>query len=335
MSAKQRLQVSVRIFALIISVTAFVTFGSSHVFADEKSNQANTLKISPVRSDIEINPGESKVVQVFVSNLTSSPITVRPIENDFIAGDERGTPALILDANQSAPTHSLKKFMKPLTDVTIPAGKVQTVDVVITVPKDAQAGGYFGAIRFAPSSPDGGGEVNLSASVASLILLTVPGPVTEKLNLTDFEVKQGEKTGSLFQTPDNLEVSFRFENKGNLQMGPTGQLSVQNGDKVVYSKNFNDKTPRDVILPDSARRWDIPLEKIGAFGHYKITATFTYGSKNQTIEVVRSFWVIPMSYIIGGIIGLVVLVAIIIGIVIFLRGYKKRILRNQRGGYRR
>ncbi len=335
MSAKQRLQVSVRIFALIISVTAFVAFGSSHVFADEKSNQANTLKISPVRSDIEINPGESKVVQVFVSNLTSSPITVRPIENDFIAGDERGTPALILDANQSAPTHSLKKFMKPLTDVTIPAGKVQTVDVVITVPKDAQAGGYFGAIRFAPSSPDGGGEVNLSASVASLILLTVPGPVTEKLNLTDFEVKQGEKTGSLFQTPDNLEVSFRFENKGNLQMGPTGQLSVQNGDKVVYSKNFNDKTPRDVILPDSARRWDIPLEKIGAFGHYKITATFTYGSKNQTIEVVRSFWVIPMSYIIGGIIGLVVLVAIIIGIVIFLRGYKKRILRNQRGGYRR
>ncbi|MGB4957233.1 MAG: DUF916 domain-containing protein [Candidatus Saccharimonas sp.] len=335
MLSKQRLQVSVRIFALIIAAAACITFGTTHVFAAEKTNQANTLKVSPVRTDIEINPGESKVVQVFVTNLTSAPITVRPVENDFIAGDERGTPALILDADQSAPTHSLKKFLKPLTDVTVPANKSQAVDVTITVPKTAQAGGYFGAIRFAPTAPEGGGEVNLSASVASLILLTVSGPVTEKLNLTEFEVKQGEKAGSLFQTPDNLQVSFRFENKGNLQMGPLGQISVQKGGKVVYSKNFNDKTPRDVILPDSARRWDIPLEKIDAFGYYKVTGTFTYGKINQTVQVERTFWVIPIAYMIGGAIALVVLIALIIVIVLALRNYKKRILRNSRGSYRR
>lgn len=323
---------SVRIVIALTAIATVFLLGISHVSAAEKNNTANTLKVSPVRSDIEINAGESQVVKVTVTNLTNTPITVRPIENDFIAGDERGTPALILDADQSAPTHSLKKFMKPLTDVTIPGNKSQVIEVVITVPKDAQSGGYFGAIRFAPAAPDSGGEVNLSGSVASLILLTVPGPVTEKLNLTDFEVKQGEKSGSLFQTPDNLQVTFRFENKGNLQMGPIGQISVQKGDKVVYSKNFNDKTPKDVILPDSARRWDIPLDKIDSFGHYKVTGTFTYGKDNQTVQVERTFWVIPLAYMIGGAIGIVALIALIVIIVLALRGYKKRVLRGGRGG---
>lgn len=68
--------------------------------------------------------------------------------------------------------------------------------------------------------------------------------------------------------------------------------------------------------------WELPRGKIDP-------------GEQPTETVVRSFWVIPMSYIIGGIIGLSVLVALIVGIVLFLRGYKCRILRNQRGGYRR
>ena len=159
--------------------------------------------------------------------------------------------------------------------------------------------------------------------------------MVEKLELTEFAVLQAEKTGSLFQTPDNREVTFRFENKGSVQIGQIGHISIQKGDKVVFTEKFNDQDPRDMILPDSARRWDVPLKNIDNFGHYKVSATFTYGKENKTIEVVLSFWVIPMSYIIGGIIGLIVLIALIVGIVLFLRGYKCRILRNQRGGYRR
>lgn len=337
MLAKQRLQVGVRVLAFVLTATLVAIFGltGGSASAEDRANAANTLKISPVRTDIEINPGESKIVETFLTNLTNTNVTVRPIANDFIAGDERGTPALILDVDEFAQTHSLKRFMGELSDVTIPANSSKKVELQITVPKDAQAGGYFGAIRFAPATPDSGGEVNLSASVASLILLTVPGEMIEKLELTEFAVLQGEKTGSLFQTPDNLEVTFRFENKGSVQIGPIGHISVQKGDKVVFTEKFNDQDPRDMILPDSARRWDVPLKNIDTFGHYKVSATFTYGKENKTIEVIRSFWVIPMSYIIGGIIGLIALIALIVGIVLFFRGYKRRILRNQRGGYRR
>jgi len=299
------------------------------------TNAANTLKVSPVRTDVEVPAGTSKTVKVTITNVSDATVMVSPIENDFIAKDESGTPALILNADQYAPTHSLKRYMTPLNNITLDAKSSKTVDVVITVPKDAHAGGYFGALRFAPASPDGGGQVNLSASVASLILMTVPGNYVEKLNLTDFNVQQNGKDGTYFQNPNNLSAAFRFENKGDVQEAPFGNISVKKGDKVVYSYDFNQQAPHDVVLPDSARRWDIPLKNIGAFGHYTVEATLTYGKKNQTVNISQSFWVVPFVVIIGGIVGLLVLIGIIIAIVAFLRSYKRRIINSYGRGGRR
>lgn len=312
-------------------VVATLAVALSHSFA-VNAETANTLKVSPLRTDVQVKPGETGKVDIVVTNLTGDNVLVRPYENDFISGDEAGTPSIILDQNQFAPTHSLKRFLAPLQDVTIPANKSVVVTVNITVPSTAQAGGFFGAIRFAPTTPDSGGQVNTSASVASLILLTVPGDAVEKLNLTDFSLLQGTKAGTDFRTPNDLKVSFRFENKGNVQLGPFGKVSVKQGDKVVYDADFNNKNPRDVILPDGARRWDIPLKNIGSFGYYTVSATFTYGNKNQSLDVTRSFWVIPTAVIIGAIVTLVVLIGLIIWLVFFLRGRKHRNARRHSTG---
>ncbi len=322
---------------LLVTLTAAIALVASSYPAHAITNSANTLKVSPVRTDIQVLPGETRTVPVTITNITGGDITVSPIENDFIAADESGNPSLILDADKFAPTHSLKRFMTPLADVMIPARESKTIDVTITVPKTAQAGGYFGAIRFAPSDPDSGGQVNLSASVASLILVTVPGDLTEKLNLTDFEVQQDGHAGSLFHSEKGVATTFRFENKGNVQVAPFGQITVKQGKTTVYQTEFNTKDPREVVLPDSARRWTVPLEKISGFGHYTVTATLTYGQKNQTVEVSKSFWVVPVGLIIT--VAIAVVIAVVLGLAIwyFLRSYKRKILssQSQRGRYRR
>jgi len=327
---KKRIQGKLFIALAIALPVAAILIASPYSYAQSsgtKTNTANTLKVSPVRTDIEIQPGESKSVAVTVTNLTGGAVSIVPITNDFVAGDDRGTPALILDADKYAPSHSLKRFMGTLANFTIPAKQSKTVNVIITVPNTAQAGGYFGAVRFAPSDPDGGGQVNLSASVASLILLTVPGDTVEKINLESFDVQQNGVSGNFFNTPNALQTSFSFENKGNLQIGPFGILSVKQGDKVVYQTTFNDQNPRDVILPDSSRRWEVPLEDIGTFGHYDVVATFTYGTKNQTIEVTKSFWVIP-QWVIFAAIGAVIFLLLVAALVVFLiiRSRKRRYL---------
>ena len=325
----RRILTSVRVlmgFALALVLTASVVSSSANA-----QSTANTLKVSPVRTDIQIEAGKTGEVPITITNLTDAEILVAPIENDFVQGDENGTPSIILDADEFAPTHSLKRFMVPLGNVKVPANGSATVKVVIKVPANAQAGGYFGALRFAPTTPDSGGQVNLSASVASLILLTVPGPVTEQLNLTDFNLQQGSKPGTDFRTPNDLKAVFRFENKGNIQLGPFGKVSVTQGDKIVYDYDFNQQNPRDVVLPDGARKWEVPLKDIGEFGYYKVQATFTYGTTNKTIEVERSFWIIPTAFIIAAIAILIVLIAGIVFLVIWLKGRRKRAIRRHAG----
>jgi hypothetical protein len=318
---KQQILASIRLIVMLAFATVLLALAHS---SSASAQSANVLKISPVRSDVQVPAGTVKTIQVTLSNTGNETVTLHPIVNDFIAGDESGTPALILDEDQFAPTHSLKRYVTPLEDVTIPGRQAKTVTVVITIPSDADAGGYFGAIRFAPTDPDGGGQVNLSASVASLVLLTVPGDIQEELQLTDFAIKQDGRVGTNFRTPNNIQATVRFENKGNVQVGPFGRISVKQGNDVVYEADFNAEDPRDVVLPDSARRWDIPLDKIGSFGHYEVIATFTYGQTNQTIEVAQSFWVIPWWMIIAAIAAVVVLVGGIVLTILLIRRSRRR-----------
>ena len=296
------------------------------------NNNANSLKISPLRTDLTIAPGTTGIAKVYVTNLTSKPIELQAIENDFVAGDESGTPALILNPASYAPSHSLKRFMVPIPNITLGAGATQEVDVHIAVPKTAQAGGYFGALRFAPAG-SGSNLVNLNGSVASLILMTVPGPTFEQLLLTNFAVQQDGGSATSFRNPNNLSLFVRFENKGNLQESPFGQMYVQKGKKVLYTYDFNQADPQQEILPDSFRRWSVPIKGMGKFGKYTVGATFTYGTKGETIDITKTIWIIPTTYIFGGIITLVVLVVLIGGAWIFLKSYKRRILKSSRRRY--
>lgn len=309
--------------AAVIAIATFTVLLGSHAFADQA---ANVLRVSPVRSDIVVDPGKTDTVPITVVNPTKSDVKITPTENDFVSKDNNGTPSLIIGADQYAPTHSLKRFMTPLSSFVLKSGQSKTLNVKISVPKTAQAGGYFGAVRFQPTLPDNGGQVNMSVNVAPLILLTVPGKVTDKLNLTNFAVQQDGMSKPYYQDGKNMSVTFSFENKGNIQEGPHGNISVKKGNKVVYGTNFNDSTPRDVILPDSSRSWDVPLKDIGSFGHYTVEVTLSYGASNETVQVQKSFWVVPMKVVLIAIGGLIVLILLVLGFWLFLRSYRNRLL---------
>ena len=321
--------------AFVATSLAPVSAATATKSAAQPVGAANGMKVSPLRSDVTLEPGTSGKVAVTITNLTKATAILQPIENDFIASGENGAPALVLDANSYAPSHSLKRFMVPLSNITVAAGQEQTISVTVTVPKTAQAGGYFGALRFAPANLGGSAASGASVgeSVASLILLTVPGPTVEQLALTNFDVQQNGGTATNFRNPDNLSLLLRFQNKGNLQEAPFGQVNVQKGKKVLYTYNFNEQDPRSEILPDSARRWNVPLKSLGKFGKYTISGTFGYGTKGQTIEITKTVWIVP-TVIIASMVGGIVLLAVIVGgLYMFLRSYKRKILRSSRRRY--
>ena len=328
-SLKQRGSLLMAALVLVVGVSQVASYGTASAAA--KKGNANSIKVSPLRTDITVKPGTTGTVAVYVTNVSSGAVTLKPIENDFVAGDEKGTPAIILDQNSYAPTHSLKRFMLPLKNISLNANQTKKVNLKIKVPITAQAGGYFGALRFAPAST-GSKPVSLNASVASLVLMTVPGPTAEKLALTNFDVQQDGNTAGNFRTPKDLILLVRFKNEGNKQEAPFGQVQVLKGKKVLYSYNFNQTDPKDEVLPDSARRWEVPLKNLGKFGKYTVSGTFGYGN-GQTVQVSKTIWIIPTSYIIGAIVIVVGLILLILLIRFFLKSYKRRILRSYHRPY--
>jgi hypothetical protein len=325
------------VLALLACIVT-LAFSNAPVFAASTSSPSGTtqeLRVSPLRTDLTVSPGSTGVVKVDLTNLSSSPVTVQPIENDFVSGGEEGQPALILSPDSYAPSHSLKRFMVPLQNITLQPKAITPVTVSISVPKSAQAGGYFGAIRFSPvtGGASGSAAVGLGESVASLILMTVPGPTYEQLTMTNFDIQQNGSTATNFRTPDNLSLFVRFENKGNLQEAPFGQVYIQKGKKIVYTYNFNQQQPKDEILPDGFRRWTIPLKGMGKFGKYTVGATFAYGSQGQSIDITKNIWIIPTGYIIGAIVIIIVFVLLIGGGYLFLKSYKRKILKSSRRRY--
>jgi len=316
--------------ALLVGVASVLMVTLHTGQASAQSETAKAIKVSPVRSELTIEAGKSAKVSTFVTNTTKAAVNYKIIENDFVAGDDEGTPSLILDENSYAPTHSLKRFMLPVSGVTVAPGATQQVDITITVPKSAQAGGYFGAVRFVAGA-NAGSMVNFDASATSLILMTVPGDLVENLSLTNFEVRQNGNAAGNFRNADKLDLLVKFENTGNVQVAPYGKVSVTKGDKVVYSSDFNGGDPRGNVLPDSSRKWTVPLNNIGKFGKYTVHATFSYGTKNKTLDITKTIWIVPTMYIIGAIAALAV-IFLILGLLVMLIRAKRA---NRSRGFRR
>ena len=138
--------------------------GRSTVYAAQTAVVGgNALKVSPVRTDVTLDPGKQQTVPIFITNITNVPATLHAAINDFVAStDESGKPSIILDENQYAPSHSLKQFIAPVKNFTVGPNSTVTINAVITVPKGSAGGGYFGAIRFEPANTTGSKVLNLS-----------------------------------------------------------------------------------------------------------------------------------------------------------------------------
>lgn len=322
--------------SVLFAVATLLFAGVSPVLAASSgtssgSGAGNGLRLSPVRTDLTINPGSSQTIDVYVQNITSENANLQGVIDDFTAGaGETGTPAILLNG-EKAPNHSLKDYVSPIGTFSLAAQATKDVKVTITIPKGIAGGGYFGAVRFLPSSTGSNSNVNLTASVASLIIVTVPGPVDEQMSLASFDVRQmNTKTNVLnspsvlFTTNKNLNGVVRFQNGGNLQEEPFGKMILKKGSSVIATYNVNNTTPRGNVLPDSIRRFAIPLTGLGTFGKYTLEGNFGYGSKGQLLSAQTSFYIVPVA----GVVIAVVVLLLIIGAIFLLRSYIRNAVRK-------
>jgi hypothetical protein len=314
--------------SIFITVMASVVLVATGLTSAATSSGDGT-RVSPVRSDLVIQPGASKTVTVYVQNVTNGTEHLKVIVNDFVAsGDESGAPALLLNG-ESNDQHGLKKYISTISELTIPKGKQEAVPVKVSIPKGTPGGGYYGAVRFAPANgSSGNANVALNGSVGSLVLVRVPGDEVEKMSLAGFYVRQDDSPHTLFTSTKNMAITVRIRNDGDVQEQPFGKILLKKGNKTIHTYEFNAATPPGNVLPDSIRKFSIPVKDIGSFGKYKVEGNFGYGSSGQLLSGVTTFYVVP-----GFVLILLALLVLLILFLIFVfpkmvRNYNRNVVRK-------
>lgn len=318
------------------------------VFAQESETggaSGSGLRVTPTRSELSLTDGETTSVTQTVRNVTQSPVTVQPSLNDFESDGVSGQPKLIGDPNDIS-IHSLREFVKLPGDFDLQPDEERSVTVDVTVPQGATPGAYFGSVlyRAVPVGASNSGQVALVASVGSLILLEVPGDITEQISINNISAYLGEKKGSLFTSkPD--KVGLTIENLGNGFAKPFGKVSVNDWrGKTIFEYELNDPDKRKNVLPESSRLFlqelfDVEEKTVNGElqqtktspikmpGKYKIVGNISHGTTGEVFTVSSTFWYLPAWLLIG----LAIIVVLIVGSAFyFFRRYNDKSLRRKK-----
>ncbi len=301
----------------ILTLITFLTlttagFNGGIASALTSNGAANGFTVSPVLTDITINKGASQTVAITVANPTSTTLIAEPIVNDFVASsDETGTPRLILKDNVPLPVNNFKSLVGNIPTTTLGPNKTAVINVTIAVPKAAESGGYYGAIRFIPGLSGNQANVGLTASVGSLFLITVPGNLNAKLVLSQFSAADSNGNPSSFFSNGQVSALVRLDDTGNIHTQPFGTITLKDmWGKTLSTTQFNDATPRSNVLPGSIRKFVTNLPSHKYLGRYTLTASFGYGtSGSNAIVATTSFWYIPLW---AQILALIIIIAIVL-----------------------
>lgn len=286
--------------ATILCSVSMIVPASVHAATPNSATTGQALEIAPPVLTLSANPGQTIHAQLSLRDVSSGSLFVTGQVNDFLAAGEDGTPKIILD-NETNNPYSLKDWIAPLQSLTLVSREIKTLPVTINIPANAAPGGHYGVIRFTATAPelhDTG--VSLSASLGSLVLVTVNGKIKESLAVQEFSANKNGKTGTLFESAP-LNFVARIKNNGNVHEQPVGQVIITDMfGKKLAAVNVN--VPPHNILPASIRKFSQPLDGtvIGnkkLFGHYTAKLKLTYGTNKQTLTASLGFWVIPYRLI--------------------------------------
>ncbi len=330
---------------LLISLALAAVLFVIPVHAQNQNNgnddqRGQGIEISPPLIELEADPGETVTTEIRLRNVTDVELVAQGVVNDFLAGDESGTPRILFEEDEQSP-YSLKEYVTEVPTVTLQPRELKSTEVTINVPEDASPGGHYGVIRFVavPSDSDADGSaVNLSASIGTLVLLEVSGEVRSSLEFQEFTTVEQipeRQNSARDQNQDNVTAatgfyeyapaSFRsrLSNTGNVHVQPHGTIRIFNMfGKETGTLEFN-KTDRN-ILPDSIRRFNHTFDKEWMAGRYTAQVDLNYGD-GENISATTSFWVIPYKMI-------AIIVILLAAIVFFgrraLHIYKRNVVRK-------
>jgi hypothetical protein len=273
--------------------------------------------VGPGKVELSINPGESKTVEITVSNRTGKTRIFEIVSEDA-KGSTDPSQAMVLLGDDRGP-YSMKDYVSVQAPrFELPHNVRARIPVTISVPADAEPGGLYGSVLVSTVSSEareGGieGTAPQSAVVArigALFFITIPGASLKEGNLKDFTTVPSR---SLYQNGP-IPFGILFENKGSVHLAPYGEIRIRNFfDEEV---GFIEIDPW-FVLPYALRLREVSWEREFLFGRYTATAYINRSYDDVIDEKVYTFWVLPWKPLVGGFVA-------IFGIIFMIRTFFKK-----------
>lgn len=251
--------------------------------------------VGPGRVEIEVKPGQTVTQMISIANRISDDRTFM-LEVEDVAGSQNAERAVSFLGKEDGP-YTIKNLVSfKESSFKLNLGERARVPVTISVPADAEPGGYYGGVLVSTVQDKGdeGGEGTarspIVARIGTLFFITVPGDITregqsKELTLTDkkFWYEKGP-----------INFALLYENTGSVHVNPYGELRIRN----IFNEEvaFVELEPW-FVLPKSLRTREFSWDREFLFGRYTATAYINRGYDDIVDELTVSFWVLPWKVV--------------------------------------
>lgn len=283
------------------------------------NHEAKALTISPVTIEVTGDPGQTLHGELEMLNEQAGDKTFFSSFENFEPSGDTGSPKFIGGGN------GLATWLGTETSVLLATGETKKVPFTITIPNDAEPGGYFAAIFWGEQDPkiEAAGEVAIGGKLGVLILLRVSGDIPEAAGIKDFAL-----VGSRLQTDLPVAFQYRFANSGGDRVVPLGDITIKNmfgGTAATVSANINEGS----VLPNSTRKFEPVWGNLAGattttsffgtvknqlsdfhFGLYKANLSVVYGATNQTVS--DSLWFLLVPWQLLSIVFITIIILIVL-----------------------
>ena len=250
-------------------------FGVMPVSADGEKPDYR-LQISPVRLDLDLEPGTTSTGTFEVQNSGLKAY-------DFVLGVD---PYSVTDENYSIDSETRTAYTDIVDWITfsqneghVEPNQNQEITVTVTVPDDVPAGGQYAMIyaeMVRNDEPESTG-VAVNHRVALLVFSEVEGNTRREGQVLETKIPT-----ILFNPP--ITATSLVENTGNVHATAyyTLQVFPLFGDEEVYTNEENPATL--TILPETQRFNSISWDGAPQLGIFRVRETVTILDDTQTIE---------------------------------------------------
>lgn len=253
--------------------------------------------VGPGRAELEVKPGQTVTYNISIANRISDDRRFELSVED-ISGSADGEQSVVLLGDERGP-YSIKDYISfPKNTFDLDLGERAKIPVTISVPKDAEPGGYYGSILVstvkvtAGDVPVGGASSPIVARIGTLFFITVPGEIEQGGELKDFSIVN-EKT---WYEKGPINFSLLYENTGSIHLNPYGEIRIKN----IFNEEvgFVELEPW-FSLPKSMRTRDVSWNRELLLGRYTVTAAINRGYDDVVDEKSLTFWVLPWKVVAG------------------------------------